>query len=163
MKNQFAPYDIALQVKELGFDKPCFGKFIDEGFHAHQTGWVPQIKLVPETQYSHERPIRFGQENNPYATNKMDNIILAPLWEQVVDWLLNEKHYFLIPKYDMVINNDDIEYNFYYHLRKTEGATIIETPKCFMQGQVGKNIDLVFLKREALRRAIETALLILKK
>jgi hypothetical protein len=25
MKNEFVPYDIALALKELGFDEPCFG------------------------------------------------------------------------------------------------------------------------------------------
>ena len=25
MKNEFVPYDIALAMKELGFDEPCFG------------------------------------------------------------------------------------------------------------------------------------------
>ena len=25
MKKQFVPYEIALKLKELGFDEPCFG------------------------------------------------------------------------------------------------------------------------------------------
>ena len=30
MKNEFVPYDIALALKELGFDEPCIGYFTED-------------------------------------------------------------------------------------------------------------------------------------
>ena len=30
MKNEFVPYDIALAMKELGFDEPCFGCYRED-------------------------------------------------------------------------------------------------------------------------------------
>lgn len=29
MQNEFLPYDRALKLKQLGFDEPCFGSYID--------------------------------------------------------------------------------------------------------------------------------------
>jgi hypothetical protein len=33
MKNEFVPYEIALALKELGFDEPCFGYYNYNGTH----------------------------------------------------------------------------------------------------------------------------------
>jgi hypothetical protein len=32
MKNEFIPYEQALALKELGFDEPCFGYYLDNEF-----------------------------------------------------------------------------------------------------------------------------------
>jgi hypothetical protein len=29
MKEEFVPYELALKLKEIGFDEPCFGSYID--------------------------------------------------------------------------------------------------------------------------------------
>jgi hypothetical protein len=31
MKKEFVPYELALKIKELGFDEPCFGFYYDDG------------------------------------------------------------------------------------------------------------------------------------
>jgi hypothetical protein len=31
MKNEFIPYEQSLELKELGFDEPCFGKIYADG------------------------------------------------------------------------------------------------------------------------------------
>ena len=61
MEKEFAPYELAVKLKELGFDEPCFGYYrIDE-------------KFMALTNY-HEN------------YNDSDSRISAPLWQQAFDW-----------------------------------------------------------------------------
>ena len=61
MKKQFATYEIALAVKELGFDEPCLGRFVGRSFIL-DSGELSQ-KQITES----------------YA-------LLAPIWQQLIDW-----------------------------------------------------------------------------
>ena len=65
MKEQFVTYEIALKLKELGFDEDCIGRFFMGIFQQE-----------------------FSPENYPY---KEVNSFHCPLWQQVIDWL-REKH-----------------------------------------------------------------------
>lgn len=64
MKEQFIPYELALKLKELGFDEECFG-FYDLG----------KLYLSGVTK-----------QNFHEVTQ-----VLAPLWQQAFDWF-REKH-----------------------------------------------------------------------
>jgi hypothetical protein len=71
MKEQFATYKIALAVKELGFDESCFAYYeisdlIKKGY---------RLRYV-----EHE-------DNNPTKQSKNNSYILAPLWQQVIEFL----------------------------------------------------------------------------
>src|SRR5690606_12554873 len=58
--NQFVPYELAVKLKELGFDEGCFGTYLWE---------VLEIGLdIP---------------NDEYFTR-------APLWQQAFDWFIEE-------------------------------------------------------------------------
>ena len=72
MKKQFVTYEIALKLKELGFDKPCFGFF--DGSRNNKL-W-------------YEMPNKGINYIPTYA-------ILAPLWQQVIDWLANTHKIFI--------------------------------------------------------------------
>lgn len=66
MEKQFIPYELALELKELGFDEKCFGCYnMDNKLWCENP--VNGIDYIPE-----------------------DNI-LAPLWQQAFDWF-REKH-----------------------------------------------------------------------
>ena len=63
MKNEFIPYQQALELKELGFDEPCFGKIYADG----------------------------GSEQLSYPYKNSDQIgkvtsCSAPLYQQVFRW-----------------------------------------------------------------------------
>jgi hypothetical protein len=59
MKNEFVPYNLAIQLKELGFDEPCFGWwFADE-----------EMLIIDKSTKS-----------------TSENIIQAPLFQQVFRW-----------------------------------------------------------------------------
>lgn len=70
MENLFVPYDLALKLKEKGFDEPCFT-------------WYEVHDLYKE----HELNNFLLYRNH----NRFVNDISAPLYQQVIDWL-REKH-----------------------------------------------------------------------
>ena len=65
MNHLFVTYEIALKLKELGFDEPCFGVFITEGLY-----------IVPKIPFKYES-----------FTNDTSSWVSAPLYQQAVDWL----------------------------------------------------------------------------
>lgn len=58
MKKEFVPYDLSLQLKEMGFKDKCFGFYYNKKFI-----------------YTHELSPIVG-----------DGVVDAPLWQQVFDW-----------------------------------------------------------------------------
>lgn len=71
MKNLFTSHKIALMLKHLGFDEPCFACFeTNTEFH------VPFI-----VGFDLETPKHFNQE---------ENCIAVPFYQQVIDWLREE-------------------------------------------------------------------------
>ena len=58
MKKEFVPYDLSLQLKEMGFKDKCFGFYYNKKF-----------------LYTHELSPIVG-----------DGVVDAPLWQQVFDW-----------------------------------------------------------------------------
>lgn len=73
MQRQFVTYEIALTLKELGFDENCFGYFINLNGHGE-----PYFSLV--TEY-------------PFITTTRNHII-APLWQQAINWLLKKLDFY---------------------------------------------------------------------
>lgn len=79
MENQFVPYEIALSLKELGFEEICLAI------------------------YNREETLRFNNLHNPIDRRKTgfpkfnDGKTPAPLWQQAFDWFReNYKLYAII-------------------------------------------------------------------
>lgn len=84
MREQFVPYEIALKLKEKGFDEPCL---LQEGyifsyfgeskyrFHSQLTGgpFGTDLKGKKNSDLKGELP-------------KYKDWVLIPLWQQVIDW-----------------------------------------------------------------------------
>lgn len=92
MKNLFTSHKIALRLKHLGFDEPCFACFeTNTEFH------VPFI-----VGFDLETPKHFNQE---------ENCIAVPFYQQVIDWIFEN--------YDIDITIDAIFKNrIYYTITK---------------------------------------------
>ena len=76
MKGQFVPYEIALKLKEKGFDEPCFG------YYTQYTG-------IEENHLSYVSN-RISENHNSNITTPHWYVgvdVTAPLWQQVIDWL----------------------------------------------------------------------------
>ena len=84
MEKEFAPYDRALKLKQLGFDEPCFGiwkdgKLISVGGH-----WGAGI--------THSM---FGFEGDRFAPDECR----APTYSQAFRWFREKYHIIGEPKY----------------------------------------------------------------
>lgn len=71
IKKQFVTYEIALAMKELGFNKLCFGYYNPD----EELIYGIDLKTM---RYAH----KYHNEGES---------VLAPLWQQCMDWL-KEKH-----------------------------------------------------------------------
>lgn len=72
MDNQFVTYEIALALKELGFNENCF------------TCYNPGKNLV--NWYSEPNPEWPYCINSYYKRGLISEYVAAPLWQQVMDW-----------------------------------------------------------------------------
>jgi hypothetical protein len=90
MKKEFIPYKQALALKELGFDEPCFGRWLIITEWEAPTG---EIRL------------QLGAEAESYDKNQCT----APLYQQAFRWF-REKY-----KIHIVINLTIID-NWYFEL-----------------------------------------------
>ena len=81
MKKQFVTYEIALKLKELGFDEECLAYY--------------DIKMLFPVEQPLPDEFNTTKTNNIYYNNDFhytsikleDDIIIAPLYQQVTDWI----------------------------------------------------------------------------
>jgi len=67
MTKEFIPYEEALALKELGFDEPCFGYYIET------KEWMPASYSKQETVY-------------PSNKDLLPDWVTAPLYQQAFRW-----------------------------------------------------------------------------
>ena len=111
MEEQFVSYEIALKLKELGFDECCLAVYFKDKFQLIKGFNINNVDL--------------------HVANEMD-AILAPLWSQVIDWFLINYNIWISvdtslikfykddelqsPKFQFIIedlNNRDADYMFH--------------------------------------------------
>lgn len=120
MNNLFVPYDIALSLKEMGFDERCLAYYAD-------TGHGPII-----------HDCFHGQKSVEWHT-------LAPLYDQVIDWFI-EKHEINI-SVDPPFPKRLVLWEYY--LQKSTDRSLIEqnsgyeTQKEALQAGIKKAIELI--------------------
>ena len=78
----FVPYKIALELKELGFNEPCFA--IWSGFDENNFSVTDTVRLF-SSKFSID-----GTQSNTLYINPTDNRVSAPLWQQAFRWLYQE-------------------------------------------------------------------------
>jgi hypothetical protein len=88
MEKEFVPYTEALELKQLGFDEPCFGYY-------HEDKSLTYTNMVSQNTNS------FWKINN--------KIVSAPLYQQAFRWFRG-KH-----KLDSTVALVAIGYGFYIH------------------------------------------------
>ena len=70
MEKQFVTYEIALKLKGLGFDEPCYAHFRDKDSLIAVSSGIAGIR---------------------YSWIENKDVILSPLWQQVIDWFRDNK------------------------------------------------------------------------
>ena len=73
LQKEFVPYELALRMKELGFDEPCFG-YYSKG--------VLSIENIKNGKF-------FTDEDSIYF--EIENSCLAPTWQSAFKWFREKK------------------------------------------------------------------------
>jgi len=81
MENEFVTYQQALALKELGFDEPCFGYYVDGGLRGVNLG----IEELGGVKPYYER-FGFHTINNHHIDNKNKIVVSSPLYQQAFRW-----------------------------------------------------------------------------
>ena len=86
MEKQFVTYEIALAVKELGFDEPCLA-YYKPIYEKDKDGYD-----VITYSNLHSFAQSFDEELETWNYSELDadgwdGYLLAPLWQQAIDWL----------------------------------------------------------------------------
>jgi len=112
MKKQFCTYEIALALKELGFDDKCFTKWVEDigrtSFSLYpilatvglNTPYKKESNGYNQAQVNEEGYTFTGYKNSVLDHGK--EIISAPLWQQVIDWFDKAYNLLIVVKYDKI-------------------------------------------------------------
>lgn len=149
MKNQFCSYEIALKLKELGFDEKCMASY-----------YTYDIKNFSKGKYDYRGKFEFDYSTeDQYIVNSNETYyVSAPLWQQVIDWFRDE--------HDIVIEIARQKYfdtyaNSYayevvckvYKNRELDGSVVIRD---------NKNSHIFYFYEEAREQAILKCIELLK-
>lgn len=96
MREQFVPFEIALKLKEKGFDQQCLAYYNTDPYLK-----IPVFNLTKP--FEHEW------------------VLPTPLWQQVIDWL-REKHSIMICV-DFYNEGSEKEPHIIYHFKISEPKT----------------------------------------
>ena len=131
MKEQFVTYEIALAMKELGFNEECLGYYF---VHIKDA----PVELIIEIN---------TRTNANFIKAGAKRCCLAPLWQQCIDWFYSEKSIIIevhssyeftdrsVITYHIIINNkyglrfiskQEFNYNSLYEAREQAVLKTIE-------------------------------------
>lgn len=104
MEKEFAPYELALKLKVLGFDEPCFGYYVDGELRGINLGIEELGGVEPYYQ-------RFGFHtlSNHNIDNQNKIVVTAPTFSQTFRWF-SENHNLHAEQY--TVDMGAIEYSF---------------------------------------------------
>ena len=103
MKTEFIPYEQALDLKELGFDEPCFGKWLS----FKQSDWKV-YELILEMGMNEE----FEDNRNFYLR---EGACSAPTFSQVFRWF--REKYNISYSIDWMSRSSEFYNGYYVHFR----------------------------------------------
>ena len=86
MEKEFAPYEIALELKELGFDEPCCANMFDYSKPHINTNITNRVRF-----YNVQNSKDFNKQYVPIHLINIDIFVSLPLYQQVFRWF-REKH-----------------------------------------------------------------------
>lgn len=135
MNHLFVPYELAVKLKEKGFDEPCLAIFTNEGFR---------------------------MTNEPLKNSDIDNWkVMFPLYQQVVDWF--EKYFIYIHTTIEVTGSDEYDHGYVIDFIPKEFQEVkrrcphFQTIKSYKEG-IGSYMGAWHTKTEAILAAIEESL-----
>ena len=148
MNKEFVPYELAVKLKDLGFDEPCFGYYVDGELRGINLGIEELGGIEPYYQ-------RFGFHtlNNHDIDNPNKIVVTAPTFSQAFRLLLNRHNLYgiIIPTETMnwtfktmTVVEDVIEVPPYNHVDANDYSTYEEAELACLE----KLIEIVENKSE---------------
>ena len=133
MKKQFVTYEIALKLKELGFNKACFAVFDRKG----------ELTGIDFIDISNLCGIDYSEASYNYPT-------IAPLWQQIIDWFDNKN---IIIGID--INPGTLFYRVHLYKRYYHNPGRLVIGEYFLSGEFNNFISKEEAREQAILKAIE--------
>ena len=92
MEEQFATYEIALELKELGFDEECIASYYTNIKENNTAKYDVRKKLNASFDYN----AFTDEDDSGYIRNSdKEYYISAPLWQQVIDWFREKQNIYI--------------------------------------------------------------------
>jgi hypothetical protein len=120
MNKEFVPYTEALALKELGFDEPCFGYYVDGELRGINLGMEELGGVEPYYQ-------RFGFHtlSNHDIDNPNKIVVTVPTYSQAFRWFREkyQLHSYIegaYPWFRFYINSEDNRWEGHKHLSHEE-------------------------------------------
>jgi hypothetical protein len=126
MKEHFATYNQALALKELGYDEPCFGRFMKES----------NDLLIAHT----EKYFMSGTDRKEFFT-------LAPLKSQVFQWF-RDKHNLISCIRTMSYGCTIDEQEFFYEIVSVRGVASYEIYETYEEAEEASIDKLISIIKE---------------
>lgn len=79
MEKEFVPYELALKLKELGFNEPCLAYYYKHG------------NSKKEKLFYYPSQDEYDIDDHPYLELNSKTNNDAPLWQQAFDWFREEE------------------------------------------------------------------------
>lgn len=132
MEKEFAPYNESLELKNIGFNEPCFG-------------WY-RSTLIPSNFTEYFLETEFGMNESPsdwVNSNFLDKACSAPLYQQAFRWF-REKY-----KFDLTIQHNKKYVAIVYSSVKNFSIDEYETYEIAELECLKKLIEIVKNKKES--------------
>lgn len=118
IQDKFVPYNLALELKYLGFDEPCFAKYYQ--------------------QDGSDGFIQIGESEIEEAESAGDDVTFecdAPLWQDAFEWF-REQHSIDITNYLYNTNEGGNTREYQYEINLSYGKPIKLKPKSYKDARL---------------------------
>lgn len=136
LSKQFVSYQIAMLLKELGFNEHCFAFFNEK----------KELFLQDKPNAFWTKNDSIGWMHIPFKKGK-SNLCSAPLWQQALDWIAENSNLLINVRVDYSYSRES---KYYFYTIYSIGGN---------SGQSTSSLESMYVAREL---AIETALNIMK-
>ena len=126
MNEDFTPFEVAVKLKEKGFDEPCFGWY----YPSEVCGFDYKTTIV-----FNNSAYRGSNYKDMLVSHKDEKHIDAPTISQVLKWLREEKKIYIVIAVNPTLSTKDKIAYYYQVYSNSTGVTsdYYESEECYAQ------------------------------
>ena len=110
MNKQFVTYEIALKLKELGFNEKCLASYYTDDERNYDKGGIYDCRRKLSSSIDFD-PFK-EKFDNFYINSNETYYVSAPLWQQVIDWFKEKHNMYIEITYEGGLQKDTSLYSF---------------------------------------------------